>query len=270
MKHFFLSAILLAACGPTEAEVGAAGETEATSSARLATAEATITFRSDWNIVRNGLFIEGGRARIQYDAARLPGCRGDQNGKPAWSITGYARVNDGPVQSFEAGGYSPSNGTQEPVIQLPAAGRVAFWFQITNVWGCSAWDSNYGKNFVFEVAPQPRIVFDRAWNETVIGTPGTAPGLVIDYDLERLPNCRAQYAGQPAWDIVVYWRFDGGQAQYKAVTKVVNTNQRVSTPTTLELPTGAREVELWFMASDRAGCTQWDSDYGKNYRWRVN
>src|SRR5215210_564398 len=115
MKHAALiSSILLAACGSTEAEVGldVPGDVTASAAGALAAPEAAISFRSDWNIARNGLFIEGGSARVQYDAARLPQCRGDQNGHPAWSITGYARVNDGAVQSFEAGGYSPSSGTQ--------------------------------------------------------------------------------------------------------------------------------------------------------------
>jgi len=265
-----LALILLAACGSTEAELSGLDDVTGTAAAALAAPEATISFRSDWNIVRNGLFIEGGTARVQYDAARLPQCRGDQNGHPAWSITGYARVNDGPIQSFEAGGHSPSGGTQPSVVQLPAAGRVAFWFQITNVWGCSAWDSNYGRNFVYEVAPQPRIVFDRAWSETVIGMPGSAPGLLIDYDLSRLPSCRAGYNGFPTWEILVWWRFDGGPVQYTPVTKVVDGNVRVSSPALIEIPSGAREVELWFKSSDRGGCVQYDSDYGRNYRWRVN
>lgn len=265
-----LTILFLAACGPGEATVGQDPAEGATLSAPLAAPEASISFRSDWNVARNGLFIEGGTARVQYDAARLPGCRGDQNGHPAWSITGYAQVNDGPVQSFEAGGYSPSSGTSAPLVQLPAAGRVAFWFQITNVWGCSAWDSNFGRNFVYEVAPQPRIVFDAAWSETVIGMPGTAPGVLVDYDLSRLPSCRAGYAGLPAWEIIVYSRFDGGPATYVPVTKIVDGNQRVSTPTLVEIPRGASLMELWFKATDRGGCVQYDSDFGRNYSWRVN
>jgi hypothetical protein len=178
-------------------------------------------------------------------------------------------VNGGPVQSFEAGGLSPSGGTAEPVVELPAAGRVAFWFQVTNVWGCSAWDSNYGRNFTYEIAPQPRIVFDAAWNEMVEGMPGSAPGLVIDYDLKRLPSCRAGYNGLPTWEVLVWWRFDGGAVSYTPVTKVVGT-ERVAAPATIAVPVGAREVELWFKESDRGGCVGYDSDFGRNYRWRVN
>lgn len=266
----FSVVLFVCACGPTEAEISQGSEVEASLAAPLSAPEASITFRSDWNIVRNGLFIEGGTARVQYDAARLPQCRGDQNGSPAWSITGYAQVNDGPVQSFEAGGHSPSGGTQQPVVQLPAAGRVAFWFQVTNRWGCSAWDSNFGRNFVYEVGPQPRIVFDTAWSETVVGMPGAAPGVVIDYALERLPRCRAGYAGLPAWEIIVNWRFDGGPAQYTPVTQLVDGNVRVSRPTMIEVPKGAGLLELWFKSSDRGGCVEWDSDFGRNYAWRVN
>ncbi len=271
MKRPLLSTILLVvACGPTEAEVSASEELTGAAAAPLSAPEASISFLGDWNIARNGLFIEGGTARVTYDAARLPQCRGEVNGNPAWSITGFAQVNDGPIQSFEAGGSSPSGGTAQPVVQLPTAGRVAFWFQVTNRWGCSAWDSNFGRNFVYEVAPQPRIVFDKAWNETVVGMPGSAPGLLIDYDLSRLPSCRATYAGLPTWEVLVWWRFDGGAVQYTPVTKVVNQNERVAAPALIGIPSGAREIELWFKVSDRSGCVQYDSDYGRNYRWRVN
>ncbi|MBK7863420.1 MAG: hypothetical protein IPJ65_33425 [Archangiaceae bacterium] len=270
MKRALVSMVFLAACGPQEAQVGSSQDPVGASlAAPLAASEFGIAFRSDWNIVRNGIFTEGGTIRVQYDAARLPGCRGEQNGKPAWSITGYAQVNDGPVQSFEAGGFSPSSGTSAPVVQLPAAGKVAFWFNVTNVWGCSEWDSNFGHNFVYEVAPQPRIVFDAAWSETVVGTPGSNPTLVVDYDLSRLPDCRATYSGLPTWEILVWWRFDGGATQYTPVT-VAHGSERVAAPARIAIPTGAKEIELWFKSSDRGGCVQYDSDFGSNYRWHVN
>lgn len=267
MKRAALVLCLLCACGPGEAVVDGAEATLATDGAALG-AESMIIFHDDWNISRRGLFIEGGKVRVAYEAKRLPGCRGDQNGHPAWSITGYARVNDGPVQSFEAGGFSPSGGSAQPVIDLPAAGKVAFWFQLTNVWGCTAWDSNYGENFVYEIGPAPRIAFAADWSETVYGMPGAAPNLRIDYDLSRLPNCRQGYNGLPTWEVLVFWRFDGGAVSYTPVTRT-NGTQRVAAPANLVVPPGAQEVELWFKASDRAGCVQFDSDYGRNYRWRV-
>jgi hypothetical protein len=101
----------------------------------------------------DGTLQKGKTLRIDYDAARLTACRGDQYGHPAWTITGYFQIGDGPVRSFEAGGFSPTGGSSAPVLALDASGDLQIWFQNTSVWGCSAYDSDYGKNFHFAVAP---------------------------------------------------------------------------------------------------------------------
>lgn len=98
--------------------------------------------------------------RIIYDTDRLPGCRGTANdGGPGWAVTGYHQLNDGTVGNFFAGG-RPSFPGQSPeaVLDLPEDGSIALWFQVTSLWGCSEWDSNYGNNHCFD-AGSPRIVF---------------------------------------------------------------------------------------------------------------
>src|SRR5689334_22927910 len=98
-----LLAALSFACGPQELELTSAGETAASSSSALST-ETQLTFAGSWNISQSNLLVKGQTVRVSYDASRLPQCRGDQNGHPAWSITGYYSLNGGPVKSFEAGG----------------------------------------------------------------------------------------------------------------------------------------------------------------------
>jgi hypothetical protein len=86
-----------------------------------------------------------------YDAARLPGCRaGDQGGIPQWSLTGFARIADGPVVTFPVAGLNAP--ASAPTIALDRVGELQVWFQATNRYGCSEFDSNYGHNYRFAVA----------------------------------------------------------------------------------------------------------------------
>ncbi|MGA9524900.1 MAG: DUF6209 family protein [Myxococcaceae bacterium] len=266
-----IAAVSIAACGPQELdlEAGAQPAAATTEAAGLRGTETVITFHDDWGISRSNLFIEGGTVRVVYDPDRLPQCRGDSNGRPAWGITGYYRINDGPIGSFEAGGASPSNGTQEPVFTLTEKGTLSLWFQVTNRWGCSHWDSNFGKNFTFEIASKPTVHFNKDGSVLTDGIVGSTPEFTVDYDLERLPECRATYAGHGAWDIIVYYRFDGGEVTYKPLSELQGTG-RVKAPAKIPIPAGANQVELWFMNSDRAGCARWDSNLGENYTFRVN
>jgi Family of unknown function (DUF6209) len=116
---------------------------------------ATLTFRADWTRSVTGALTAGGSVRVVYDAARLPQCRGEQNGYQMWSITGYYRVNGGTAQSFAVVPGSATT-TTPSVITLPdATGTLEMWFQNNNRWGCNAYDSNYGANYRFTVAANP-------------------------------------------------------------------------------------------------------------------
>jgi hypothetical protein len=267
-----LSTLCLAACGASDlsSDANAAAELSATGVSRseLTAPEATVSFNGDWSITQSAPLVAGGTVRFAYDASRLPGCRGEANGKPAWGITGAAQLNGGAVASFEAGGLSPSNGTNPPVVALPQAGDLAVWFQITNRWGCQAWDSNYGANYHLQVVPQPRIKFGADWSTKVEGKPGSTGTVVVDYALERLPACRQTYNGLGTWEILVFYRFDGGAVAYTPVT-VPSGSGRAPAPAELKVPAGAGELELWFKNTDRAGCLAWDSAYGQNYHFSL-
>ncbi len=232
---------------------------------------ASISFNADWSVNASASPLPAGaQVAISYDANRLPGCRGTTNtGGPAWSITGYYRFNDGAVQSFWVAGHSPDGNTAQPVITLPAgrSGGLALWFQVTNMWGCSEWDSNYGHNHTFTVG-LPTLLFANDWSEAVYGTPRAGQSFVVDYDISRLSGCRQTYNGMDTWDVAVQYRFDGGAVQEQSLT-VVNGYQRSRAPITLSAPAGARQVEMWFKKWDRTSCVSWDSNYGANYRFNL-
>jgi hypothetical protein len=145
----------------------------------------TITFRADWTQTVSGTLVAGRPLRVVYDPARLPQCRGTVQGNPAWAITGYFRLNDGAVQRFSPqllGGSSP----QTSPVSLPnTAGRLEMWFQVTNRWGCNAWDSAYGRNYGFLVQPDPRAP---GWvgDGAVVISRGTCQGGVA-CDRDRRP-----------------------------------------------------------------------------------
>ena len=56
------------------------------------------------------------------------------------------------MSTFEAGGFSPTHGTTQRELQVSGAGDLEIWFQNTSRWGCSAYDSAFGKNYHFAVA----------------------------------------------------------------------------------------------------------------------
>ena len=215
-----------------------------------------------------GPLVAGGTAKVSYDASRLPSCRGDLNGHPGWSITGHYSLAGGPVGSFEAGGYSPSGGTQAPAIPLASSGTLQVWFEITSAWGCQAWDSDYGRNFRFQVEKPARLSFNADYNVTAEGTLRAGAPITIEYALSRLPHCRQTYNGLGTWEIQMGYRFDGGAVAFAPMT-APSANARVAAPAVLQAPPGARDLEVWFHNTDRAGCSEWDSRYGANHHFAV-
>ena len=144
-----VSAAALVGCtAPVAADTAEIGTSEA------ALGEAgTLTFGANFETTVSGTLQKGKTVRVAYDASRLTACRGDQNGHAAWSITGYWRIGNGAVRSFEAGGFSPSGGSDQPVLALDASGDLQIWFQNNSVWGCNAYDSDFGRNYHFAIQP---------------------------------------------------------------------------------------------------------------------
>ncbi len=144
-----VSATALAGCTASAADAsGGLGTSEAALGE-----SATLTFGADFQTTITGALQKGKTVRVAYDASRLTTCRGDQNDHPAWTITGYWKIGRGAVHAFAAGGFSASGGSEQPVLALDASGDLQLWFQNDSVWGCNAYDSDFGKNYHFAVQP---------------------------------------------------------------------------------------------------------------------
>ncbi len=136
---------LLAACGAPEPTTGQAesGHTEV---------RARLVFGADWSVTQSGPLLAGTKAAVSFDHDRLATCRGEQGGVPQWGITGFFSLDGSEPKSFEV--FSPNTPpNHEPTLTLSEPGALELWFQSSNRWGCSEWDSNYGNNYHFEVAP---------------------------------------------------------------------------------------------------------------------
>ncbi len=98
--------------------------------------------------------------------------------------------------------------------------------------------------------------------------PGEA--LSIEYATERLPRCRASRYGRDTWGIIAGIRFHpNGQEEDGSVVALENSGVNVPAPLSVEVPSDATKIELWFKNTDSNGCVAWDSRYGQNYWFDV-
>ncbi|MFP2926194.1 DUF6209 family protein [Pyxidicoccus sp. 3LG] len=235
------------------------------STAAAQTTPTAITFDVYWNETPSVELIPvGGQVVVNYDPRRLPQCRGTTStGNPSWTITGHVQMNRGPVSSFWVAGHAPDGNTSQRTLHLPAgeSGSLVMWFDISGL-GCQAWDSNHGSNYHFAVGA-PTLSFNSNWDEVVSGSLSAGQEFIVNYDVARLPECRATYNG-PAWAIVALYRFDNGPIQETVVT---GNGRSVATPITA--PAGARNLEMWFRNTDRSSCVRYDNNYGSNYHFIV-
>jgi len=129
----------------------------------------------------------------------------------------------------------------------------------------------------FEGNP-PHITFTADWRQWPHG--GLVPGatVAISYDPNRLPNERSTYNGVPTWSIVAFHQFapNGPVFSKPLDAPTGQVVQRYSDDpveatmmtTSIEIPSDAEELILWFLNTGRSGQQFWDSDYGANYVFR--
>ena len=266
MKRFVFVVLVLSGCGgqvQNGAELAAAD---------TASPPPTLTFAGDWSVTQSAPVIAGGKATIHYDPARLPDCRATYHGFPAWGIVAYWAVDGG--QAFTAPVTQFQNGQVVPVdaaIDVPPGRDLALWFFASDEYGCTQWDSSYGRNFHFPLVADAPVVHFRwpGWSDDQSAPLAAGQDFIVDYDIRRLPDCRQDYNGYQTWDVTVGYRFDDGAAQSASLTSTPNDYQRVQAPARIHAPDGAQAVSLWFENHDRTGCQDWDSAYGANSRFSL-
>ncbi len=125
---------------------------------------AALVFSGAWSEYPIGTVRAGGRLAVHYDPSRLTACRATHNGAPAWAIEAFVRflpggqTASGPVVAFRSDRGRPRNEAYSiPFLAgVPEdAEAVEVWFRNTAAGPspCLAWDSDYGRNYRFEVRP---------------------------------------------------------------------------------------------------------------------
>lgn len=237
---------------------------------------ATVRFTTDDGMQIAGNLRAGRPVRVEYALDRLPQCRDDANGDhPGWSITGFYSENGGPAATFEPTKLSNDGRDRvaAPVTITPShGGDLAFWFQATSVFGCSAYDSAFGQNFHASVAGPPpnasaSIVF--AGDGTVVqdGPLKVGGKVKVRYEQNRLPDCRREQLGNPLWTITGFASVAGDEAT-PFQTGRANGPNREAIDAILELPRSGA-LELWFQVTNVDGCASYDSNLGQNYTFAI-
>jgi hypothetical protein len=114
----------------------------------------------------------------------------------------------------------------------------------------------------------PTIRFTDDFSQTVSGALVAGGTVRIDYDLDRLQDCRGSTGGSEVWGVSGYAQFDDGEPQAFGLSRL-SGGRVVAEVATLEVPDGAARMTTWFYVSNRWGCIAYDSNYGANYDFDI-
>lgn len=117
------------------------------------TVSGTIEFGKSGEPKVSGALKGGTKVKVRYAQERLDDkCYLSVGGRQAWAITGYSKANDEAPKRFETGGVvGSSRQATDAIVELPRSGKIALWFEATNMERCSEFDSKGGANYVFSV-----------------------------------------------------------------------------------------------------------------------
>lgn len=161
-------------------------------------------------------------------------------------------------------------------IPFAAAGATR-WFDHNRIWDPLG---SYHIQGARSIDPDPAacdtvIRFDRDWNESASRALVRGRRLVVSYDPDRLTACRGTHNGYPAWDLRAYLRFAPGGEQVDGTLKAHRTDHGYPLPEfdpvpfTTTIPEAATSVEIWIQNTGLWGCSAYDSDFGRNYRFAI-
>ena len=115
----------------------------------------TITFAGNFMQTQHGALVAGGQLSVEYDLGRLTTCRGTIDGHRGWAMDAFAQFQpSGQIATGSVVSTTTSGDVASPfVADIPAGTTsVALWFENSAPSPpCTAWDSNYGANYVFPV-----------------------------------------------------------------------------------------------------------------------
>lgn len=153
----YLRALLLASSLCLSVGCAASSGDAATSNEAQVTSAASVHFgTSSWDPTWSGTPKAGGTLAIDYDFARLPQCR-NQGRVVSWVVEVSYRFDGGVTKTAALSG-SPGAGEFLPDsgIAIPAGAKsIELWFENRAVGSyddCTAFDSQYGKNYTHEIA----------------------------------------------------------------------------------------------------------------------
>jgi Family of unknown function (DUF6209) len=121
----------------------------------------TIRFFADWTQQSDAEITTGSTLGIEYAPTRLEQCHVNWRGADIWAITAFALFKPGDqlyqgsvLDEVREGGVVIAHTPQTFEVSVPeGATELQIWFrssyQLSSV--CEAWDSCYGRNYVFSV-----------------------------------------------------------------------------------------------------------------------
>jgi Family of unknown function (DUF6209) len=119
------------------------------------------------------------------------------------------------------------------------------------------------------------LSFQTDWRQSQLGPIRQSELLTINYDPQRLPNCRGYHGGIPAWDLFTTLRFSpsgettsGLLLQHTGRDGVLDPPRAI--PFSLRVPADATGAEVWFHNTNVFGCSAFDSQFGQNYHFAVD
>jgi len=129
--------------------------------------KATLSFDGAWTTTQTGAIVPGADLTITYALDRLPSCRFSRAGYQLWDIE--ANVKFEPSGELKTGsvtmvttpnGAGPTRAPFPLTVRVPlGTQRVQIWFRnFSAVDRCEVYDSNYGKNYWFDVVAPPAPV----------------------------------------------------------------------------------------------------------------
>ncbi|HEU5057542.1 MAG TPA: DUF6209 family protein [Kofleriaceae bacterium] len=161
-------------------------------------------------------------------------------------------------------------------IPFAAAGQVR-WFDHNRIWDpLGSYHTQGTRSIDRDPSMCDAVVrFERDWSETVNRAVVRGRRLVVSYDPERLTACRGTHNGYPAWDLRAHVLFAPGGEHVDGTLKSHHTDhgyplpQFDPVPFTTAIPEAATSAEVWVHNTGLWGCSAYDSDFGRNYRFVI-